>query len=738
MDDRKYKKISKSCRILDKKRIYSESGVARVSRGGVDCASEDVLPGDVVLMKLEWQGDSYPGCFFQLQPESEYLRRPISLCGSGDGYIELAIRVSGEGTRELTSREIGDAVECFGPLGRGFELPRRENPRCENPRCESSNHISSERIGFEGTAGFAGNGEESCGCGSSVFASRGVESGVTAGDRASSGAEFKGSLSSDRPTCSGEPDFSASYLIIGGGIGVAPLLPLLSALRTSDDITTDFVVGFRGRPYFEDDATHICTEDKEFCLDACLGVNRCIQTHYGTVFPVVEELLRKHPFGTDAAYDDIFICGPKKMLDALALLCMEHGYNPQLLTEAHMGCGVGACLVCTTEVRSEQKYARVCADGPMFRASELRWNHDDSSDTVPLNCASSDCASLCDSSSCDGPSSDGFSSAASSGAGDSCGGAACKGAACKGADSAGKGDMLSVSLGRLHLKSLLTMASGTFGFGREYDEFFDIGILGAVSVKGLTLRQKPGNPGRRVVEIASGMINSVGLQNPGVEHFVAHEAEFLRSKNVAVIANINGESVSDMVEMARLVDPHVDAIELNISCPNVSAGGMSFGTNPRMTAEIVSAVRRVSESPLIVKLTPNVTDIVEIAKVCESEGAEILSMINTVTGLAVDWNTGVKPLARGFGGMSGAAVKPIALRCIHAVSSSVRIPILGMGGISSARDVIEFLRAGASAVAIGTAIFRDPLLPLKIDTELREIMRKQDKTSIGEFSSRNW
>ncbi|MDO4753874.1 MAG: dihydroorotate dehydrogenase [Bacillota bacterium] len=640
-----YRKTSASCKILDKKLVYTENAAI----------------GDVFLLRLEWHGDSYPGCFFQLQPDNEYLRRPISLCGSGEGFIDLAIRVAGEGTRDLVSREVGDEIECFGPLGRGFELPH-------------------------------------------------------------------------------EIDKEARYLVIGGGIGVAPLLPLVSALDSENREQVDFVIGFRGEPYFASYATHVCTENKEIALDDLIrdaqdsACRRRAQPHHGIVLPVVEELLKTHKHGTERAYDDIFICGPKKMLDALALLCIAHGYDPQLLTEAHMGCGVGACLVCTTEVHAPHQYARVCADGPMFRASELkleggcRNGADDSRLTnirpvvdvirsgaeVSQTSLSKETANQA-AGSCDNA---GKCHAASGGDCD------ISGACC---------DPLAVELGRFKLKSLLTMASGTFGFGREYDAFFDIGILGGVSVKGLTLAQKAGNPGRRVVEITGGMINSVGLQNPGVEHFIAHEAAFLRGKNVAVIANINGESISDMVEMARTVDAHVDAVELNISCPNVSAGGMSFGTDPKMTAEIVRAVRAVTASPLIVKLTPNVTNIVDIAKVCEAEGAEILSMINTVTGLAVDWRTGEKPLRRGFGGMSGATVKPVALRCIDAVASCVRIPIIGMGGISCAQDVIEFLRVGAHAVAIGTAIFRDPLLPLKIDSDLRQILKNQGKSKIAQF-----
>lgn len=663
-------KISSNCRILDKTIVWkrSSAGAGAVDEG----PSEGVglAPGDVVLLRLEWHGDAYPGCFFQLQPRTEYLRRPISLCGSGPGYIELAIRVSGEGTREIASRPIGDTVECFGPLGRGFELPNR--------------------------SGGVGTGASS----------RPLGGGDSEALSDSLGAE----------------DTDPRFLIIGGGIGVAPLLPLVESLSGAE---IDFVVGFKDSPYFTDLATHICSEDEHcdfgFCTGRTVG-GRAVETHVGMVLPVAENLLKSREREAQP-YLDVFICGPKKMLDALANLCANYGYDPQLLTEAHMACGVGACLGCTVPVKSEGRYARVCADGPMFRASELFTDGSAPPETV---CG---CGAIARKN--EAASHEAESQAISSRGTcptDECGRQFA--ASVRGNDTCMRpsgDDPLAVDLGRLHLKSLLTMASGTFGFGREYDAFFDVGILGGVSVKGLTLNPKAGNPGRRVVEVTSGMINSVGLQNPGVGHFLAHEAAFLREKGVAVIANINGESVGDMVEMAELVDPQVDAVELNISCPNVSAGGMSFGTDPRMTAEIVRAVRKVTTKPLIVKLTPNVTSIVEIAKACEAEGAEILSMINTVTGLAVDANTGVKPLARGFGGMSGAAVKPIALRCIDAVANAVNLPILGMGGISSARDVLEFLQVGAKAVAIGTAIFRDPLLPVKIDRDLRSHFEARGK-----------
>lgn len=643
------RKISKNCKILAKDIL--------LMRG------YELSDGDVVLLRLEWDGDSYPGCFFQLLPRNEYLRRPISLLGSGDGCIELAIRVNGSGTRDIVSRNVGDFVECFGPLGRGFE--------------------------------------------------------VVSGSR---------------------------FLVVGGGIGVAPLHPLVRALReVNPSAEIDFVMGFKDALYLTDGATHIAAEDLELAASAgaagydaaallgdgalCEKASRrrgeaVPEFSQGMVTPVAERLLSENK------YDEVYACGPEVMLNVLGKLFLERGYDAQLLTEAHFACGVGACLGCTREARRAEKYVRVCADGPMFRASEVLLGDDalfaDSGQNGGCRCGGHDAKHGGE----HGGECEGARGISGSGKSDGVYGA---GGDCTYAAGAADG-VLAVNLGRLKLKSLLTMASGTFGFGREYNEFFDIGILGAVSVKGLTLAPKDGNPGRRVVEVFGGMINSVGLQNPGAEYFLAHETQLLREKNVAIIANINGESAEDLKALAAVVDPYVDAVELNISCPNVAAGGMSFGTDPRATKAVVSTVRSVVKKPLIVKLTPNVTDITEIARICEAEGAEILSLINTVTGLAVDYRTGKKPLNRGFGGMSGAAVKPIALRNVSAVAACVSIPIIGMGGISSARDVVEFLKVGASAVAIGTAIFRDPLLPVKIDSDLRKILKEKGVENIAELA----
>ncbi len=638
-------KQSKRCRILAKERLHTEQNrsLCRLNSSSgaveeavnlqvdtvnaVDAMDVSVRSGDVYKLRLAWDGDAYAGCFFELLSREGYLRRPISLCGKGEGYIELAIRVAGVGTQELVSRAVGDFVECFGPMGRGFDLPVKKT------------------VGEDG---------------------------------------------------------EKRYLVVGGGIGVAPLQPLLEGLHVLG-VGVDAVLGYKGKPYLDTMADYVCVED------TAVDISEYPNSRHSNVMPVLEELLDRYD------YEDIYVCGPKKMLDAVALACLKRGHNPQLLTEAHFGCGVGACLVCTCEVNYEQKFARVCADGPMFRAKEL---FIDGAENIVLGKTmkkSSSSAFVENIAALSTGSKDSFVNDSSH------------------REESVATNPLAVNLGGLALKSLLTTASGTFGFGREYNEFFDIGILGGVSVKGLTLREKAGNPGQRVVEVRSGMINSVGLQNPGVDEFIRTEVNFLREKQVAVIANINGGSVREMVAMAEKVNAVADAVELNISCPNVSAGGMSFGTDPSMVSEVVRAVRGKVDVPLIVKLTPNVTDITEIARVCEAEGADVLSLINTVTGLGIDPVTGKTPLSRGFGEMSGATVKPIALRCVHAVAGAVQLPILGMGGIGSASDVLEFLRCGATAIAIGTELFRNPLLPVEIDRELRSFLKEHKIQSISEI-----
>jgi dihydroorotate dehydrogenase (NAD+) catalytic subunit len=268
------------------------------------------------------------------------------------------------------------------------------------------------------------------------------------------------------------------------------------------------------------------------------------------------------------------------------------------------------------------------------------------------------------------------------------------------------------------LKNPLVAVSGCFGFGREYDEYFDISILGGISVKGLTLKPRPGNPPPRIAETPGGCLNSVGLQNPGVEVFLRDELPFLRTKDVAVIANISGGSPGEYGEMACLLGDAVDAIEVNISCPNLNAHGINFASDPRAAAEVAEAVKKHAKVPVCVKLSPNVTDITAIALACESAGADALSLINTLLGMRIDVETKRPVLRNNVGGLSGPAVFPVALRCVWQVASKTKLPVLGMGGVSSGSDAAEMMMAGASAVGIGTVLFADPNAPKRILREL--------------------
>lgn len=271
---------------------------------------------------------------------------------------------------------------------------------------------------------------------------------------------------------------------------------------------------------------------------------------------------------------------------------------------------------------------------------------------------------------------------------------------------------LSVSLPGLELNNPVMPASGCFGFGREYSEFYDLSTLGAVIMKAATGEERRGNATPRVTETSSGMLNAIGLQNPGVDAIVKKEVPFLAGYNVPIIANIAGSTIEEYVSVAQKFNhaSHVSALELNISCPNVKEGGMQFGTDPEVAAKLTEAVKSISDLPVYVKLSPNVTNIVIMAQAVESAGADGLSMINTLTGMQLDLRTRKPVIANKTGGLSGAAIKPIAIRMIYEVYRHISIPIIGMGGITCSEDVLEHLLAGASAVAIGTANFQNPLV----------------------------
>jgi len=268
---------------------------------------------------------------------------------------------------------------------------------------------------------------------------------------------------------------------------------------------------------------------------------------------------------------------------------------------------------------------------------------------------------------------------------------------------------LKIEIGSLRLKNPVIAASGTFGFGREFAEYMDLNDIGGISVKGLTLEPRKGNKPPRIAETPAGILNSVGLQNPGVHEFIKNEIPFLRKFDTAIIANIAGNTVEEYCEMARILnDADIDAVELNVSCPNVKAGGAAFGKSPKDVANITEKVKKFLKKPLIVKLTPNVTDIKEIAIAAQDSGADAVSLINTILGMAIDIHKRRPILANNVGGLSGPAVKPIAVRMVFEAASVLKIPVIGMGGITNGDDAIEFMLAGASAVMVGTANFINP------------------------------
>lgn len=299
---------------------------------------------------------------------------------------------------------------------------------------------------------------------------------------------------------------------------------------------------------------------------------------------------------------------------------------------------------------------------------------------------------------------------------------------------------LNVELPGLSLKNPVMPASGCFGFGKEYSEFYDLSLLGAIMIKATTLEPRFGNPTPRVAETSAGMLNAIGLQNPGLEKVLTEELPRLAQYDVPIIANVAGSTEDDYIEVTKEISKasNVKAIELNISCPNVKKGGITFGTHPEVAKQLTEKVKQVSEVPVYVKLSPNVTDIVEMAKAVEAGGADGLTMINTLVGMRIDLLTGKPILANRTGGLSGPAVKPVSIRMIYEVSQAVDLPIIGMGGIQSAADVIEYFYAGASAVAVGTANFVDPYVCPTIIDELPLLLEKLGFEHILECKGRSW
>ena len=293
-----------------------------------------------------------------------------------------------------------------------------------------------------------------------------------------------------------------------------------------------------------------------------------------------------------------------------------------------------------------------------------------------------------------------------------------------------------VTLAGMTMKNPVVVASGTFGFGREYSQFFDLSELGGICAKGLTLLPREGNPAPRIAETPMGILNSVGLQNPGVDAFIAEELPFLRQYDVKVIANISGNTPEEYGVMCeKLAGAGVDIIEVNISCPNVKAGGLAYGTRPELAAEVTEMAKSHAGSvPVMVKLSPNVTDVTEIARAVEAAGADAVSLINTIRGMRIDVNTRQPILKMNTGGLSGPAVLPVAVRMVWEVSQAVKVPVLGMGGVSKGEDAAQLMLAGASAVAVGTALFADPMAPIRVRDGLEAIAARQGLFAVRELT----
>ncbi len=293
---------------------------------------------------------------------------------------------------------------------------------------------------------------------------------------------------------------------------------------------------------------------------------------------------------------------------------------------------------------------------------------------------------------------------------------------------------LSVDFAGVSMKNPVTTASGTFGSGAEYGEFVDLNQLGAVTTKGVADVPWPGNPTPRICETYGGMLNAIGLQNPGIDVFMERDIPYLKQFDTRIIVNVCGKTPEEYCRVVeRLADTDIDLMEINISCPNVKAGGIAFGQNPKLVEDITSQIKKIAKQPVIMKLSPNVTDITEMAKAAEAGGADAISLINTLTGMKIDINKRTFALANKTGGMSGPAVKPVAVRMVYQAAHAVKIPVLGMGGIRTAEDALEFIMAGATMVAVGTANFNNPAATIEVVEGIKKFMQEQKVDDIRDL-----
>lgn len=467
-------------------------------------------------------------------------------------------------------------------------------------------------------------------------------------------------------------------LLAGGGVGVPPLY-LLARKLIAEGKEVKVALGFN-------------TADEIFYAEKFreLGATVQIATVNGSagVKGFVTDAIRQDDM---QGWDFWYACGPLPMLQALG---RELDCNTgEVSMEERMGCGFGACMGCTIETPWGPK--RVCKDGPVFSAvlmEEYKGNKTPAP-TLPRERVT-------------------------------------------------EGEpKLETELCGIRLANPIIPASGTFGFGQEFSQIYDLNILGGISIKGTTLHPRLGNPTPRIAETPDGMINSVGLQNPGADEVYAKEVKELRKiYKGCIIANVSGFSIDEYVETCRKADAsaEVDIIEVNISCPNVHNGGMAFGTSPEQAAAVTRAVKEAVRKPVFIKLSPNVTDIVSIAKACEEAGADGLTLINTLLGMRININTGSPIIANRMGGFSGPAVFPVAVRMVYQVSQAVSIPVIGCGGVSNASEVIEMMMAGAAAVQIGSVNLVDPMAGDRIARELPEVLKNLKINNIKDIIGISW
>ena len=476
------------------------------------------------------------------------------------------------------------------------------------------------------------------------------------------------------------PDgFSA---IIGGGIGVAPVAGFASTLPEK---TYDFFACFRSGTYglegLSPKSLEITTDDGSVGKKGMLP----------DVFTA--ETIRNR------GYKTVYACGPEPMLAYVQKVCGESGVKCYLSMEAHMACGVGACLGCTITTTEGNK--RCCKDGPVFPGEILIFPERKPAPTQNASAPAAQNSTKLEPAQPD----------------------------------------LSVDICGVNFKNPVIAASGTFGYGSEYSSLIDVNALGGICSKGLTLEPRPGNPGSRLVETTGGLINSIGLENPGIRHFIEHELPEMQKFNTVILANLSGSSLDTYTQGASLLDKTaVPMIELNISCPNVKAGGMAFGLNPSTAAEVTAAVRRETKKPLVVKLSPNAPDLLAVANAVREAGADAISLVNTFQATSIDIERARPVFANIHAGYSGPAIKPIALRMVYDLCRAMkslpeekRIPVIGLGGIRSWQDAVEFIMAGAHAVQVGTATFSNPSCMAEIVVGMKQFMQRKGYATLADM-----